>query len=945
MKTGLRRYEFSERLADILGASRRDVRVRVTLLVTGGLIPPGPRGPGAPPATADYAADLLVGVMAAPQQIHTVEAVRCFRALRPTAIADDATSPGVIVGVPATRRDHRQRAAPPLALAQFEFGDALARLLDEARDGDVRAIARDVFGVWVNRGFPVAALQLAAWMDGRRTVIAQRYELPEGGQLPAWLDPGRGGTADPGLFHSVFLPVSKLIEIAALTAPSEKGTPSVIELGQTISSLAHLARNGRHRRAWEKFVSVAESAQAAVDAAAGTAADTAQARAPRLTEVTDFGSNPGNLKMLAYVPESLGATPALVVVLHGCTQTATSYDTGTGWSTLAERYGFALLLPEQRRTNNPMRCFNWFRTDDNARDSGEALSIRQMIDEMAARHGIDHSRVFVTGLSAGGAMTSVMLATYPEVFAGGAVIAGVPYRSASGLQEAFEVIFQGPTRPAQDWGDLVRAASLHQGPWPKIAVWHGDADSTVKPSNAAESVKQWLDVHGLAATEPEVERTQRFVRSVWKDESGAARVESVVVAGMAHGAPIDPSGEDGCGVAGPFIVDAGVSSSLMIARSWGLIGERRPAIDVSFEAEPTRAPKAKATEPDASIAPPVMAAPPAEAIRPTVLDKEVPALAPRTDGLPVAIEIPIRTASPQSDSSPGKAERMDERKADAPGADQTARRGGEGPSPGVDIGGILGRAFEAAGALRSLRQARRQGPSAGLRAGGIDVQGLIEKSLETAERFAALGEKRSGQAGSGPGARPSGRGTIGGIDVQSILTKSFEAAGLLHPRGDGPSRPGRTVDIAGSGWEGDGWQLLDDADRGPGGGRVLFGYASSGVNCDIGNKVMVASRTLTLGGSPQLSYQRKLSLDAAINILTTASFSVLVDGIPVDEVSVRGMEFSEDEWTLRGGIDLARFAGRNVTLTVELAANSNVCIEVAAKAWITGITIEDVAAA
>jgi poly(hydroxyalkanoate) depolymerase family esterase len=92
---------------------------------------------------------------------------------------------------------------------------------------------------------------------------------------------------------------------------------------------------------------------------------------------------------------------------------------GTGWSNLADRYGLALLFPEQQTTNNPQRCFNWFEPEDSNRNQGEALSIRQMVEHMIRAHGINRSRVFVTGLSAGGAMTSVMLAIYPEVFTGG----------------------------------------------------------------------------------------------------------------------------------------------------------------------------------------------------------------------------------------------------------------------------------------------------------------------------------------------------------------------------------------------------------------------------------------------------------------------------------------------------------------------------------------------
>src|ERR1700677_3699822 len=161
----------------------------------------------------------------------------------------------------------------------------------------------------------------------------------------------------------------------------------------------------------------------------------------RLRDFPEFGSNPGALRARIFVPSSLTKDAPLVVVLHGCTQTAAAYDHGSGWSQLAEREGFALLFPEQQRANNPNLCFNWFVPGDIRRDGGEALSICQMIDAVLATYRLDRSRIFVTGLSAGGAMASAMLATYPELFAGGAIIAGLPHGSARSVQQAFDAMF------------------------------------------------------------------------------------------------------------------------------------------------------------------------------------------------------------------------------------------------------------------------------------------------------------------------------------------------------------------------------------------------------------------------------------------------------------------------------------------------------------------------
>ena len=181
-------------------------------------------------------------------------------------------------------------------------------------------------------------------------------------------------------------------------------------------------------------------------------------RPTRLIEIQEFGSNPGNLRMFRYIPSHAPGTMPLVVVLHGCGQTAEGYNYGAGWSTLCDRHGFALLMPEQQRSNNPNGCLNWFQPEDTQRDRGEALSIYQMVQKMVHDGSIDPDRIFVTGLSAGGAMTSVMLACYPDLFAAGAIIAGLPYGAASNVQQAFESMYRCPSRSARYWGDLVRAA-------------------------------------------------------------------------------------------------------------------------------------------------------------------------------------------------------------------------------------------------------------------------------------------------------------------------------------------------------------------------------------------------------------------------------------------------------------------------------------------------------
>jgi poly(hydroxyalkanoate) depolymerase family esterase len=290
-----------------------------------------------------------------------------------------------------------------------------------------------------------------------------------------------------------------------------------------------------------------------------------------LVETTDFGSNPGALRMFSFAPDNLQPAPGLVVVLHGCGQTAAAYDLGAGWSTLAKHYGFALLMPQQQPFNNANGCFNWFNPEDTARGRGEACSIRQMIARAVEDIGIDRQRIFVTGLSAGGAMTSVMLATYPEIFAAGAIIAGLPFGVATNVREALSGMFQSPARDAGELGDLVRNASDHKGPWPKLSVWHGSADRTVNPANADEIVKQWLDVHQLPAAPMSEADVDGYPRQVWWNADGETIVESYTITDMAHGTPLGIGDNDErYGAQGAFLIEAGISSSYHIANFFGL---------------------------------------------------------------------------------------------------------------------------------------------------------------------------------------------------------------------------------------------------------------------------------------------------------------------------------------------------------------------------------------
>lgn len=295
--------------------------------------------------------------------------------------------------------------------------------------------------------------------------------------------------------------------------------------------------------------------------------------AASLQTVSGF-SNPGALTMQKYIPDGMPAQAPLVVVLHGCQQDGPEYYEKTGWKKMADQFKFALLLPTQPSSNNMGKCFNWFEPGDITRGQGEGASIINALNKVAADHVIDTKRVFVTGVSGGGAMTVAMLAAYPDRFAGGAIHAGVYFGCATSSNAGFQCMSNAGNESAQSMGDKVRkVGSAHAGAgWPSIQVWHGSSDQLVTPGQLGALMKQWTNVHGVDQVADEVASGGDASIKRYRNAQGKTVVETYELAGMSHGVTVNPgSAPDECGQTASYYFDKNVCHAFVSGKFWGII--------------------------------------------------------------------------------------------------------------------------------------------------------------------------------------------------------------------------------------------------------------------------------------------------------------------------------------------------------------------------------------
>jgi poly(hydroxyalkanoate) depolymerase family esterase len=241
---------------------------------------------------------------------------------------------------------------------------------------------------------------------------------------------------------------------------------------------------------------------------------------------------------------------ALLVMLHGGTQDADDFAAGTRMNALAEEHGFIVAYPRQSKAANASLCWNWFTPEHQMRGRGEPAIIAGITSEIVAEYGVDPARVFVAGLSAGGAMAAVMGATYPDLYAAVGIHSGLPYRSAADLPSAFAAM-RGDAGPRSRRSRKSRGTG-DDSPRIRTIVFHGDADNIVHPSNATNMVDAERASESVERAEARHAAIRAHTRTVTRDKTGAVVVEQWFVHGSGHawsggspdGSYTDPHGPD-----------------------------------------------------------------------------------------------------------------------------------------------------------------------------------------------------------------------------------------------------------------------------------------------------------------------------------------------------------------------------------------------------------------
>ena len=297
-----------------------------------------------------------------------------------------------------------------------------------------------------------------------------------------------------------------------------------------------------------------------------------------IAEMNDFGPNPGNLTMFLYANNSgKGKKLPLVVVLHGCGENAGTIAKLTGWNKLADSNHFIVLYPQQKMSNNYDACFNWFKLRDIERGNGECESVHQMINYVRQHYNIDSEQIFITGFSAGAALTVAMMASYPETFKSGAVYAGAAYQLATTTGQGFNTLLGNRVLSKETLVKRVADQNPgYKGKYPTMIIYQGLNDWLVNPKNAGLLIEQWTGICQAASMPEKVEEAFMGIKDIKRSEFTDSAKRTVVVyyevKHLGHQLMVVPGERNNeCGHTGVFGVNKGFNSIYQTAKEFGLI--------------------------------------------------------------------------------------------------------------------------------------------------------------------------------------------------------------------------------------------------------------------------------------------------------------------------------------------------------------------------------------
>jgi poly(hydroxyalkanoate) depolymerase family esterase len=289
----------------------------------------------------------------------------------------------------------------------------------------------------------------------------------------------------------------------------------------------------------------------------------------------------GSRNYVLWVPAGYDKRKAapLVMMLHGCMQTPQDVAAISGMNLVADKNNFLVVYPEQIKEANPLRCWNWFDAKHQERDAGEPSLLAAIVQQVRSTHRVDAHQVYVAGISAGAAMAVVMGATYPDLFSGVGVMAGLEYKSGTTVESGLAAMKQGGPDPKQQgllaFKAMSKVKSIHRMP---VIVFHGDADPYLSSVNADQLIVQWLTTNDYLddgqsndsvqsgparIIEGSVPDGHVYVRHVYGDRSGRLLLEKWIVKGLGHAWSGSPA-------AAPFADPKGPNAS---EEMWRFFGE------------------------------------------------------------------------------------------------------------------------------------------------------------------------------------------------------------------------------------------------------------------------------------------------------------------------------------------------------------------------------------